>query len=278
MVGYHGYISDPPGRQVVANYGDKMSLSNGGAKSSKWDVCGFAGDGKKWTTAGTAKTLSPGTYKVQSQITANHGGRLSVGLCKADDPSACWKNRLKINGQDVYYYLTDSNPGVKTFNIEVPNVKCDNCILQWLYEAMQSCAYPGYDNPTNDADSKCVWGGENSTVEVFTNCSDVKITGSGSLSIANNAGSNPVLNQKAGGTDTGKASVASASGSSSSSTDAAAAAETTNTATTTTTTSSSTNEDDDDDGQKKTSPIIFLVAIGGLLFISCIMMVLVLIL
>ncbi|KDO27650.1 hypothetical protein SPRG_06921 [Saprolegnia parasitica CBS 223.65] len=107
---------------------------------------------------------APGaTMKLEVQITANHKGYFTFGLCKLDKPSdveteGCFQPLAQPNGQDKW----PLPPGNDVFKMQynLPrNVTCDgdaHCVLRWWYM--------GGNN----------WGA--AAQEQFWNCADIYIS------------------------------------------------------------------------------------------------------
>ena len=94
----------------------------------------------------------------------------------ADDLRDCFsRNILKFSGGDTRWPLPPKSNSVGNggqgywydVEVELPNVQCDRCVLQWIYH--------GGNNWGCDADGNCGMG--YGAQEEFINCADIRISG-----------------------------------------------------------------------------------------------------
>ena len=115
---------------------------------------------------------SGGVIDVNVQVTANHKGYFLFKLCPnnniGQDPyQECFdKFPVKIysTGQDRYYLPDESNRDFK-LKLQLPQIHCEQCILQWTYLAG--------NNWGTDESGSCLGCGPQ---ETFRACSDIKIS------------------------------------------------------------------------------------------------------
>ena len=116
---------------------------------------------------------SGGIMDVDVQVTSNHKGYFLFKLCPNNDIGQdpyqeCFdKFPVKIypNGEDRYYLPDEQSRDFK-LQVQLPEIQCEQCILQWTYIAG--------NNWGTDESGSCVGCGPQ---ETFRACSDIKISG-----------------------------------------------------------------------------------------------------
>ncbi|KAF0689371.1 Aste57867_19176 [Aphanomyces stellatus] len=180
---HRGYIGKVDGFKglIPVDYSDNGLNAGGIAQTSggKHGVCGDPYSGvREHETGGTyglfptlgAKAIgacyTPGqTLDLQVQVTANHMGYFTFGLCKLNGKSdketeECFQSLAQPNGQEQWPVPS----GNQIFNMQYTlpaGVTCDgdsHCVLRWQYT--------GWNNP-----GVSEWGQEH-----FWNCADVYIS------------------------------------------------------------------------------------------------------
>ncbi|OQR89830.1 hypothetical protein ACHHYP_06007 [Achlya hypogyna] len=189
----HGRMLVPPHRGHMfrlpqfnffpADYDDD-GLSAGGigsTKSGKHGVCGDPYNGArhhetggkyglfpKYGAKAIGKCYAPGsTVDIDIQITANHKGYFTFGLCKLNgkddkETEECFQDLVQPNGEKQWKLPA----GRKTFSMQYDlpkGVTCDgdsHCVLRWWYV--------GWNNPDDDINGQ----------EQFWNCADIYISDS----------------------------------------------------------------------------------------------------
>jgi len=190
----HGNMVEPPARATMHDYGfpDNPRDSNWmegfcGGKAHQWSEkiggkCGICGD--PWDAAVREHEAPDGKYAngeivrfykpgdiitITSHITANHVGFVEVRLCindnvEQDPEQECFdqNDALKwvATGDNIFNVTEAMGPGKFSAQVKLPEVECEQCILQWTYRN-------GRDWGT--CDGAC---GE---VETFRGCSDISI-------------------------------------------------------------------------------------------------------
>eukprot|EP00931_Biecheleriopsis_adriatica_P086540 TRINITY_DN61189_c0_g1_i1.p1 TRINITY_DN61189_c0_g1~~TRINITY_DN61189_c0_g1_i1.p1 ORF type:complete len:398 (+),score=42.26 TRINITY_DN61189_c0_g1_i1:46-1239(+) len=172
----HGYISDPPARNL------------GGTKTQSCPHCGngggICGDGGQWARdsdyvnfyRGSMKTWTAGTVvPIEVKITAHHKGHFEVSVCDrvitsaVTDAQACLDNWILERASPEEAGLTNCQPndsrggcqpvdprhkerfylppgaGTYRYYVKVPDsLSCEVCTLQWRWWSANSCI-PGPD-------------------------------------------------------------------------------------------------------------------------------------
>jgi hypothetical protein len=139
-------------------------------------MCGTnqeSSSGDKWIGYNIFKNASPVLQELQAgstldmvqHMTATHEGIVSVGICDVKEPAACLKQRLpplpsSPTANNGFHTPKDQN-GDQTLPFKLPDINCNHCILHWAYINQNSGQGPPYN-----------------TLEAFTNCADVKLSGS----------------------------------------------------------------------------------------------------
>jgi len=193
----HGYLLQPPARGTAWRVGFNTPTDwtdneeNCGGFSNQWDVnggkCGICGD--PWQ--GPKENETPGIYAsgtivatytegqefdVQVRITSNHKGWFEFRLCEnnnfdQDKDQTCFDDHLlEYVGGGTRKEIGD---GAKIFSyrLKLPQaVTCDQCILQWHYNAGNS-----WGTCPNTGES-CIGCGPQ---ETFRGCSDIRIISGG---------------------------------------------------------------------------------------------------
>lgn len=163
----HGYLANPPARNVVFNSDYCPQCLNAGGPwkvfgdghPAKYGVCGDAFDEpKNHEAGGRYAATQPAVFKrfdsfvAKVVLTANHLGRWSLRLCRRrpDDAATpetqrCFDAHLlrRVDGSGPHTYVL---PGVDSYEVHyrLPRrVVCQHCVLQWLYETGNSCTPPG---------------------------------------------------------------------------------------------------------------------------------------
>jgi hypothetical protein len=74
-----------------------------------------------------------------AHITANHKGHFEFRLCPLEnkmelETEECFaKYPLKVEGGGTSYYLPQSTIGDFAVDVTLPDIKCEQCVLQWTY-------------------------------------------------------------------------------------------------------------------------------------------------
>lgn len=77
--------------------------------------------------------------KTVTKLTANHLGHLEFRLCKLKssgelESEECFAQYpLKVKGGSTIYNLPNQNTGNFEVELTLPNIKCEQCVLQWTY-------------------------------------------------------------------------------------------------------------------------------------------------
>jgi len=159
----HGMMHEPPSRQSAWRHGfdtpinfEDNELFCGGFEH-QWHVnagkCGICGDkwegpreneaGGKYATGTITRTYRSGqVIDVTIELTANHEGYLEWKLCpnndvtKAATPECLDRNVLQLaDGSGTRYVIKPNVYHVKT-QLKLPEeLECDQCVLQWKYNA-----------------------------------------------------------------------------------------------------------------------------------------------
>jgi len=193
----HGYLIQPPARGSAWRVGFNTprdvtdNEENCGGFATQWDKnggkCGICGDpwnGKKENetpgkyASGTivANYTSGQTIDVAVKITANHKGWFEFKLCENNDPQndksqECFdRHLLEFASGETRMEVGQGNKLFK-YRVKLPaGVTCQQCILQWHYNAGNSW---GTDPDTGKG---CIGCGPQ---ETFMGCADVAISGGG---------------------------------------------------------------------------------------------------
>jgi hypothetical protein len=196
----HGYLAQPPARNVIYNSNYCPQCLNAGGPwkvfgdqpVARYGVCGDAIDepkdhesGGKYGSTNHAVFKRFDAFVAKVTLTANHLGRWSLRLCRRrpDDSSTpetqrCFDAHVlrRVDGSGPFTYVL---PGVDTYEVwyRLPRrVVCEHCVLQWFYETGNSCTPPG--TPPGFANSQlgvCFAPGTWVYPEQFWNCADVRI-------------------------------------------------------------------------------------------------------
>jgi len=190
----HGRLMDPPSRASMwragfsnpADYNDNEGFCGG--FNVQWEQnggkCGICGDNwadevreheapNRFANGIIAAVYKPGQeIDITVDITANHLGFFTFRLCPAEsedrDPQQdCFDaNVLKVlPDMEDKYYLPNSNVGDFVVRVQLPEIECERCILQWTYTAGNNW---GWCSP-NYGDLGC------GPQETFRACSDISI-------------------------------------------------------------------------------------------------------
>jgi hypothetical protein len=125
--------------------------------------------------------------KARVELTANHLGRWSLRLCPLSDPSQrterkelsqrCFNRHvLRRADRNGLFTYVPGGATVMTARYKLPKgVRCDRCVLQWMYETANSCAPRGI--PKQYAGINLQTCGTRSAPfqELFINCADIKV-------------------------------------------------------------------------------------------------------
>lgn len=168
----HGYLAQPAARNVMRNSDYCPHCLTGPGVCG--DPRGVHTHEKEGRVA--AKYRKGQVIKAHVVITANHGGRWSLGLCASTrEKASCFKKLRRADGGGVYVYLPASASS-SSAKFHLPKgLACRRCVLRWLYETGNSCTPrgtpPKYANPHVQV---CGTRGA-PRMETFTNCADVSI-------------------------------------------------------------------------------------------------------
>ncbi|KDO18683.1 hypothetical protein SPRG_15209 [Saprolegnia parasitica CBS 223.65] len=168
----------------------------GGTKGGKHGICGDPYNGARHHETGGKYGLFPkygakavgacykpgATMDIDIQITANHKGYFTFGLCKLNgkddkETEECFQDLKQPNGETQWKLPGGNKKFSMQYNLP-SNVKCDgdsHCVLRWWYV--------GWNNPDDDINGQ----------EQFWNCADIYISDS--------CGSEPKPTQKPVPTD-----------------------------------------------------------------------------
>jgi len=193
----HGYLINPPARGSAWRVGFNTprdvtdNEENCGGFATQWDInggkCGICGD--PWN--GKKENETPGKYasgtivanytqgqaiNVEVKITANHKGWFEFKLCENNDPSKdktqeCFdRHLLEFTSGGTRMEIGQGNKLFR-YQVKLPaGVTCQQCILQWHYNAGNSWG----NNPSTGRG--CVGCGPQ---ETFMGCADIAISGDG---------------------------------------------------------------------------------------------------
>lgn len=181
----HGYLVEPPARNVQRNSDYCPQCLNGpGVCGDPRGQLNHEPFGKYASPPIIAAKYSAGSkLKAKMIITANHQGRWSLELCplKNTSPKAersaipkCFKRLELADGKGQYVYIPSSaSTSSATFRLP-KGVKCERCVLRWVWETSNSCNPKGmpkaYSNQYIDTCRRPQDG------EQFRNCGDIQIT------------------------------------------------------------------------------------------------------
>lgn len=206
----HGSLIDPPSRAAMNKYGFpenpvdvnyNQGFCGGFGYQHSADIggrCGICGDpwgasprdheapGGKYANGIITKNYQPGSdIPVKVLITANHKGFFIFRLCKnnnvnQDLDQSCFEEtesllRVSPSGDYRFYLTTAMGTGELEVTLRLPNIQCDQCIIQWTYTTGNNWGWCG------DGSGKLGCGPQ----ETFRACSDISIDG--------NLVSNPTL-------------------------------------------------------------------------------------
>jgi hypothetical protein len=79
------------------------------------------------------------TFKAVAKITANHMGHFEFRLCPLADQKEleteeCFaRYPLIVEGGGTSYYLPHKQTGDLEVEVTLPDIKCEQCVLQWTY-------------------------------------------------------------------------------------------------------------------------------------------------
>ncbi|XP_021921720.1 uncharacterized protein LOC110830757 [Zootermopsis nevadensis] len=158
----HGMLIDPVNRSSMwrygfntpANYEDNQLFCGG--RSVQWDQnggkCGLCGDNyslklprpnENGGTFGTgvvvAQYRAGSIIKTTTKLTANHAGHVEFRLCplasKKDlETEDCFeKYPLRLKDGSTSYKIPGKITGEIEIDLVLPDVKCEQCVLQWTY-------------------------------------------------------------------------------------------------------------------------------------------------
>lgn len=186
-VGGHGYLADPPARNVVHNSDYCPHCLNAGGASAVWSggklrygMCGDPWKGPKHHENGGKYGTTPPkkvrvfrrgqTFTARVVLTANHEGRWSLRVCPRSRrlSPGCFTKLRRADGKGVYTYVPDS---ASTFNVRyvLPRgLRCERCVLQWVYETSNSCTPRGMRGHLSTCSAQ-------HPGEVFVNCADIRV-------------------------------------------------------------------------------------------------------
>lgn len=193
----HGYLADPPARNVMWRYGFDVPTSNsytglncGGTytqHTQNGGKCGICGDGYNsnrlhevggpFATGTIGKTYNMGSeIDILVQITANHKGYFEFRICPVTNENVevtqeCLdKNMLTIDGNGYRRTLLTAEKKI-LMKVKLPDgMSCEHCVLQWHYVAG--------NNWGTDPDGTSGLG--KGPQEEYHNCADIKIVNTGS--------------------------------------------------------------------------------------------------
>jgi len=187
-------IHDPPGRSTAWRHGFNTPINNEdnelfcGGFENQWRVnagrCGVCGDpyqgpreheaGGKYASGTIVRTYQTGqVIPVYVQLTANHEGWFEFRMCENNDvhkaiTQECLDEHLLelADGSGTRYKITSDMYHVQT-KLRLPEgVQCEQCVIQWLYNAGNKW---GYDPTTKQR------GLGFGAQEQFLGCSDIAI-------------------------------------------------------------------------------------------------------
>jgi len=190
----HGRLVNPPSRASMWRFGfDNPPDYNDnegfcGGFNVQWDQnegrCGICGDNwadeireheapNRYANGIIAAEYQSGQeIDVTVDLTANHFGHFTFKLCPAEsleeDPEQdCFDaNVLTVLPDDEdRYNVTDSRTGDFVVKVQLPDIECDRCILQWTYTAGNNWGW------CNDQYGDLGCGPQ----ETFRACSDISI-------------------------------------------------------------------------------------------------------
>jgi len=190
----HGRLMDPPSRASMwrvgfntpPDYEDNQGFC--GVFMTQWaqndGKCGICGDNwsddvkqhetpNKYATGTIAAEYEPNQQiDITVDITANHMGHFTFRLCPADtntsDPDQeCFDaNVLKVLPQmGDRYVLPSTETKEFTARVQLPDIECDRCVLQWTYTAGNNWGW------CEDGSGGLGCGPQ----ETFRACSDIRI-------------------------------------------------------------------------------------------------------
>jgi len=160
----HGRLMNPPSRASMwrrgfntpPDYDDNQGFCGG--FQVQWEQnggrCGLCGDNwsdsvrahetpNKYGNGVIVATYEPNeVIEITVDVTANHMGHFSFRLCAAEsnntDPSQLCMDRnvLKVVPEmSDKYVLPSTATGEYKASVQLPNIECDRCVLQWTYTA-----------------------------------------------------------------------------------------------------------------------------------------------
>jgi len=192
----HGRLMDPPSRASMwrvgfntpPDYDDNQGFCGGFA--IQWGhndgKCGLCGDNwaneirdhetpNKYGNGIITAVYEPNeVIEIQVDVTANHKGYFTFRLCAADDDltdptQECMdSNVLKVVPEmSEKYVLPSTMTGLYNTSVQLPNIECDRCVLQWTYTAGNNWGW--CDDDQKYGEVGC------GPQETFRACSDIAI-------------------------------------------------------------------------------------------------------
>merc|ERR1712242_391837 len=130
-----------------------MSLYCGGISVQHNSInkgrCGLCGDsfsgthphqaGGRYATGTISRSYMPGqVIDVRVKLVANHRGFLTFALCAHNNPNTspnrqCFLNNQLLLGNGERYFSVVGKPTDITIQVRLPNIECQQCILQSTY-------------------------------------------------------------------------------------------------------------------------------------------------
>ena len=182
--------------EIVYNWNDMANNCGGtGEQTLAKGKCGPCGDAfkdsqpRQHEIGGTyGKGIIVAEYKsgewieITVQLTAHHKGYFEFRFCEssdseisADQLSECFEsNKLKLESGETKWPVPDPNSSNPRHNwykirIQLPDVQCSNCVLQWKYHGGNSWGC--------DKENDCGIG--KGIQEEFYNCADISLQADG---------------------------------------------------------------------------------------------------
>ncbi|XP_069120048.1 uncharacterized protein [Argopecten irradians] len=191
----HGRLVKPPSRGSMWRYGFDTPVNyndnelNCGGFHNQWNnqggECGLCGDpyegeraheaGGEYATGTIAAcyVTSVSSIEVVAELTSNHKGYFEFRLCENNNISQAISQEcldehvLNFTGTaDTRGYITSDENREFSFHVDLPKgVTCQQCVLQWKYNAGNSWGCDGKDDC-------CIGCGQQ---EQFYGCADIQI-------------------------------------------------------------------------------------------------------
>lgn len=180
-VACHGYLDVPAARNVQHwSHYCPQCLNGPGVCGDPEGVHDHEAFGLFANPPRVADTFERGaTMRAHVVITANHGGRWGLEVCKLRagqrELRSCFKRLKRADGRGRYVYVPPS-ASESTAAFKLPkNLTCERCVVRWRWETGNSCTPKGTPRKYANPGLQTCGTGTAPPMEAFTNCADVRI-------------------------------------------------------------------------------------------------------